>query len=144
VVEDILSLTDPTIADKIRALPNNVKMISGCIALLILICAALFGIDRYDHYRSQRAIDKARANVNAALADVNVAKQVVANDRVNEAVAVEQVKQAANDVLAASNASEAAKTETNKALANYAASVNANVQGTTANDLQRKLDALDQ
>jgi hypothetical protein len=114
------------------------------VVALVVLALVLFLSDRCGGYFASHDIGKARANVNAGLSEVNAAKQGVANDRVDEAVALDHVKQAANEVIAASNATDQAKTEANKALANYQIAVNANVPtGTTAEDLQRKLEALD-
>lgn len=116
-----------------------------CVAFLVLLGFVLFVVDQCDSKIAHSKIDKARANVNAALEQVNAAKATVANDRVDEAVALDHVKSAANDVITASNATDDAKAQANAALANYNAAVAAKQPtGTTAEDLQRKLDALDQ
>lgn len=112
---------------------------------LAVIGAVLFAASSISNWRSSRDVNKARANVNAALANVNAAKGVVANDRAGEAVAIEQVKQAANDVITASTATDEAKAEANAAVANYEAAKKAGVPtGTTEEDLRRKLEALGQ
>jgi hypothetical protein len=77
--------------------------------------------------------------------DVNAAKQTVDGDRVEEAVAIEKVKQATNQALQASDATEAAKQAVNEALVKYQAAVNANrPTGTTQADLEAKLRELGQ
>lgn len=119
------------------------KIIGGCFAGLLLIGAVLFLAKSCGDWRSNRDISKARANVNAALVAVNAAKEVVGNDRVDEAVALDHVKQAANDVITTSNATDQAKTEANAAVANFIAAKNANLPtGTTEADLDSKLRAL--
>lgn len=125
--------------------PTVWKIIGSSVAGLVLLGAVLFTVSKCDNWRSNRAIDKARANVNAAMQNVNAAKAVVSNDAVNEAVAVQQFKDAVNDAVILSNATDAAKVETNKAAANYATAVNENRPvGTTEDDLNRKLKVLDQ
>lgn len=120
------------------------KVAGVCLGLLVLLGAVLFGIHSCGTYLDNRGVSKARANVNAALQQVNAQKAVIANDRVDEAVAIDHVKQAANDVITASNATDQAKAEANAAVANYVQAKQANVPtGTTEADLQRKLEALD-
>ncbi len=123
--------------------PTVWKAIGTCVAGLFLIAGILFLAKSCGDWRSNRDINKARANVNAALAAVNKGKEVVGNDRVDEAVALDHVKQAANDVITASNAADVAKTEANAAVANFIAAKNANLPtGTTEADLDAKLKAL--
>ncbi len=143
-----MSLTEPSAFEKLLikfgTWPIAVRIAVGLGVVLLVVGIILFGVAKFDNWKFDRKIDKARANVNAALADVNVAKQVVANDRVNEVLAVEDVKRAANDAVAASQASDAAKTVANQAVANYAAARNANLPvGTTEQDIHNALDALD-
>ncbi len=121
------------------------KAIAGVVVLIAIIVLILFTMDKCGGYWSNRNIDKLKANVNAALADVNNAKGTVSNDKVDEAVALEKVKQAANDVITASNATDQAKTEANQAVANYIAAKNANrPTGTTEAQLDEALRKLDQ
>lgn len=121
------------------------KIVGYCLIGLLLLGAVLFTMDKCGGYFSSRDIDKAKANLNAALANVNAAKDVVVNDRIDEAVVLEQVKQAANDVITASNATDQAKAEANAAVANYIAAKNANrPTGTTEADLDAKMRALEQ
>lgn len=125
--------------------PSTWKAIIVSAVLLAVIGVTLLFSDRCGTYFGDRSIRKGLENVNAAMANVNAAKAVVGNDRVDEGVVVEQVTQAVSDVIAASNATDQAKTEANAALANYRASVNANrPTGTTQADLEKKLAALDQ
>ena len=120
------------------------KAVGIGIGLLVLLGVVLFGISKCDNWRTQRAIDKAKANFNGAMANVNAAKDTVANDKVNEAVAVNAVAAAAKDVIAASDATDAKKAEAAKAVADYENAKNANLPtGITEADLRRRLDALD-
>jgi thioesterase domain-containing protein len=121
------------------------KIVGLCVAGLVLIGIVLFTFQTCGNYFSGRDINKARANVNAALVEVKAAKEVVANDRVDEAVALDHVKQAANDVVSASTATDEAKTAANQAVANYEAAVKEKrPTGTTEADLDEKLRALGQ
>lgn len=144
-----MSLTEPNVAEKFIAKYQTWPMVARIavplVLLLVLIGGVLFGLDRLSTYRLNRAIEKAKANVNAALKEVDAAKAVVSSDKVDEAVALDHVKQAEQEVIAASNATDQAKAEANAALVNYVTAKNANIPtGTTEADLQRKLDALNQ
>lgn len=112
---------------------------------LLLLAVVLFVFDKCGSYWSSRDIKKAQENVNIAMNAVNAAKGTVSNDRVAEAVALEQLKEATNDVVNASTATDEAKAEANAALANYIAQKASNKPtGTTEADLQKKLEALGQ
>lgn len=142
-----MSLDSPTTTEKVitafKGWPLAVRIGVPLLILAIAIGGILFAIDRIGGVFSTHDINKARANVNAALVAVNAAKGTVANDKVDEAVALEKVKEAANDVVAASNATDAAKQAANQAVANFIAAKNANVPtGTTEADLDAKLRAL--
>lgn len=118
-------------------------IIYGAIGL-VLLGIILFTFDRCGSYWSSRDIKKAKENVNIAMNAVNAAKGTVANDRVDEAVALEQLKEATNDVVNASTATDEAKAEAQQALANYVAQKASNrPTGTTEEDLRKKLEALD-
>lgn len=125
--------------------PLAVRIAVPLVTLLVVIGIVLFSIAKFDTWRANRSLRQAKANVNVAMQNVNAAKAVVSNDAVNEAVAVEQFKDAVNTAVALSNATDQAKEETKQAAANYAAAVNANRPlGTTEDDLDKKLRALDQ
>lgn len=145
-----MSLDQPTKTERLVTWIKDpqyraVKIGSILLVVLFVIGAALFLFAKGSTYLGNRNIDKARANVNAALANVNAAKAVVGNDKVNEAVVLEQVNRAVGDAVNASTATDAAKANTNAALANYAAAVNANrPTGTTEADLDKALRELGQ
>lgn len=122
---------------------QGVKAIVVLGGLLILLGAVLFLLAKCDNYLIGRDIKKARENVNVALQQVNAAKGTVANDRVDEAVALHNVNAAVQDVITASNATDQAKAEANAAAANYIAAKKAGIPtGTTEADLDAKLRAL--
>lgn len=123
---------------------NVWKAIGVAVGLLMLIGALLFAAKSCDNWRDERAIDKARKQVNAALANLANAQANLQADKLEEAKRIEDVKHATNQVLQATNATDAAKTQTNAALANLGNAVNANIPiGTTADDLNRRLEELD-
>jgi hypothetical protein len=118
----------------------------GLIALagIVILGGVLFLADKCSTYEGNKKLKAAQTNANIAMNAVNAAKGTVVKDAVNEAVAVDRVKEAVNDAVTASNATDAAKQRTNQALANYQVAVNANVPvGTSADDLHRALDDLD-
>lgn len=135
-----MSLIDPSWFER---QPIAVRIGLTVAAALVVIGAVLFTLDRCSTWRANRDIDKARANVNAAMQEVNAAKATVANDRIDEALALQNVNAAVQDVVNASTATDAAKAEANAALANYKAAVEARrPTGTTEADLDAKLRAL--
>ncbi len=108
-----------------------------------MLGAVLFTFDRCGTYWGNRGLDKYKANVNKALEAVKTGKDVVGNDRVDEAVALEKVAEATKDAINASNASTEAQTATNHALANYIEAKKAGLPtGTTEADLDEKLRGL--
>lgn len=118
-----------------------VGILTSCVVGLLLLWYLL---TQATSCYSSRQIDKARANVNAALANLANAQSNLAVSKADEARRIEEVKIATNTALEAANATEAAKTTTNAVLANLNAAINANVPlGTSAEDLQKRLDDLD-
>lgn len=113
------------------------------ILAIVLIIFGMFLAHSCSNYFAGRDIGKARANVDAALNAVNGAKGTVANDKTDEALALQNVNAAVQDVISASNATDQAKAEANAAVANYIAQKAAHLPtGTTEKDLDDKLKAL--
>jgi hypothetical protein len=144
-----MSLDAPTKTERVIAMWKGWPMWARAgvpvVILLFVIGAALFTSSKISNAWNNYQVNKARANVNAAMVAVNDAKKVVANDRVAEAVVLEQVNAATKDAIAASNATDQAKAEANAAVANFIAAKKANVPtGTTEADLDAKLRALEQ
>ena len=114
------------------------------IGLVIVLLFAWWGLTRVYDWYAVRQIDKLKANVNAATEELKQAQANVQQDKVDEAVKLEQVKAATNQYVEAVNATDAAKAETNRALTNLSNAVNANHPvNITADDLQKRLDELD-
>ena len=114
------------------------------IGLVIVLLFAWWGLTRVYDWYGTRQIDKLKANVNAATEELKQAQANVQQDKVDEAVKLEQVKAATNQYVEAVNATDAAKAETNRALTNLSNAVNANHPvNITADDLQKRLDELD-
>ena len=114
------------------------------IGLVIVLLFAWWGLTRVYDWYGTRQIDKLKANVNAATEELKRAQANVQQDKIDEAVKLEQVKAATNQYVEAVNATDAAKAETNRALTNLSNAVNANHPvNITADDLQKRLDELD-
>ena len=142
-----MSLDNPTTFEKVIAyikgfLPIKIWLILG--GLVIVLLFAWWGLTRVYDWYGTRQIDKLKANVNAATEELKQAQANVQQDKVDEAVKLEQVKAATNQYVEAVNATDAAKAETNRALTNLSNAVNANHPvNITADDLQKRLDELD-
>lgn len=125
--------------------PKAWKVIIYTAIGLVVLGIVLFAFDRCGSYWTGRDINKAKGNVANALNAVNAQKDVVAGDKVAEAVAVEKVAEAAKDVIEASTATAEAKQEATDALNAYKQAKNANLPvGTTEQNLLDKLNKLDQ
>jgi hypothetical protein len=119
-----------------------VTIVVGLIAVLLL---SWYILTKGEAWYGNRQIDKARANVAIATQDLQKAQANVNQDNVDVAVKLENVKLATNQYVEAVNATDAAKAETNRALTNLSNAVNNNHPvGITADDLQKRLDELDQ
>src|SRR5712672_2211150 len=78
-------------------------LIYAALAFLLLL-GILYGASKMSNWWGQRQVDKAKANLNAAVQEVKDAQAKKTEDEKALAVSVEHVKQAANDVVTASNA----------------------------------------
>lgn len=115
------------------------------LALLFLIGAVLWTMDYCTGFWSERGINKHKANVNEAMEAVNAAKSDLTNNKINEAIAIEKVAEAANEAIRASNATDEAKTAANVALQRYENAKRANAPiGTSEQELLDALNKLDQ
>lgn len=121
------------------------KQLLYAVIGLALLAGVLFGIQQTRSWWGTRKIDKLKANVNSTMGDLKNAQANIAKDKQDEAVQLDRVKSATNAVIEATNSTNAAKTETNRALGNLANAVNANHQvDVTAEDLHKRLQELDQ
>lgn len=142
-----MSLDNPTKTEKIltawKGWPMAMRVGVPLVIGLVILGAVLFGASKVSNWWGNRQIDKARANVNAALVELKQAEANKAADETAVAVAVEKVKQAAEDVVIASNTAEKGREEINAATQNLANVAAANrPTGTVASDLEKKLDQL--
>jgi ABC-type Na+ efflux pump permease subunit len=90
-------------------------IVIACIAGLILLWYVLTKAESCRFKSRQQA---AAENVNAKLKQIANQETKIANDEVNKAVAAEQLKEAVKDSLDATNATNAARAETDRAVAN--------------------------
>lgn len=120
------------------------RIVLYCVLGLVVLGGVLFGIDRCSNWRTNRQIDKARANLNAATQELKQAHANLESDKIDEAVKIEKVKEAGNNVANAIQTTEAGKVEIQKATANLANVIAANKpSGVNEMDLQKRLDDLD-
>lgn len=138
-----MSLAEPSLFDKIVAM-FKIRAVYIGAALILLLVFVWFGITKCSEWGARREIDQMKANVNIALQDLTNAQSNLHVDQTDVAVKEDRLKEATNQLLDAANATDVSRIEANKALANFISSHNANLpSGTTADDLQRKLDSLD-
>lgn len=118
------------------------KAVLVVIGLVLLIGGVLLAIDRCGTWRSDRDIEKRKANINAVLANIEIKETTIANLQTQ----VELEKQAANtemkQLLENINATEATKVETNAALANLDRAKNANTTNSSVKQLEELLEKL--
>lgn len=124
--------------------PKVWKTLAIAVGLLIVIGLVLFTVQQCGNWREQREIDKARANVNAALSNLSNAQANKVQAEKDLAIAEQIAKDAAQDVVKASEASEEAKKVTNQALANITVAQGVNTQNTNVQTLKDILDKLDE
>ena len=144
-----MSLTDPTKFDKLiewlstpsKARKALVYAVIGIIALGAILWAANSISNRW----SNRQIDKLKANVNAAMVDLQQSQVNIAVGKEIERQALENVNVATQQFTEAVNATDSAKTETNRALQNLASAVNSNRPvNITVDQLEKQLKELGQ
>ena len=149
-----MALDNPNAIDKIRIWLQDAlltwrafkykRVLIYSLLGLILFAGVLFAMDRYENWRRNAQINKARQDVNVAMQDLANVKSNVNADKDKASQAVANLQVATNTLVSATDASEAARTQTNAALANVAQAVNANLPtNTTADDLKRQLDGLE-
>jgi len=102
------------------------RIVVVCIVGLLLLLAVLFTVDRCGNYLFARKQDKLKANVNAALSNIEQRNAVIANLKEQQAVETKDVENNAKEYLEAQQASDAAKAETDKAIENMKKAANAN------------------
>ena len=114
------------------------------VALVGVLGGLLWFFGYVDKWWFDRGVRKDKEAIKEQLSNIAVKEEQIANLRVE--VAEEKVKaaEAVKDLAAASNATDQAKNETNKALANLNAARNSNQTNTSVEDLQKLLDKLDQ
>lgn len=111
------------------------------LGVLFVIGFVLFVMDRCTSWRSTREADKLKANVNAAIANIEARNAVIANLKEQQAVETQQLKDAAEQYLESQNSTNSAREETNKAIERMknAANGNGNV---SVKEFEEKLKGL--
>ncbi len=116
------------------------KAVIYAVLGLAVLGTMLYAGTRFMAWRSTKAIDKLKANINAATTElVQVQANINADERDQE-VKLENVNKATTEYVTAINATETAKTETNRAITNLHTAVhNKHNVNITVSDLERKL-----
>ena len=120
--------------------PQTWKAIGIAVGLLAVLGFVLFAFDRCGSYFDNRDIEKRKAKIANTVAQIETKEAVIANLQTEIAVEKEQAKRDTLELLENVNATNEAKAETDKALANLDAARNAN---TTNSSLKELTDALD-
>lgn len=139
-----MSLPEPTTLERVvtffRTDPRR-RIVLWAILGVVVLGALLFAADRITGWRDQRDIDRKRQEINSALANLANAQDRLQRDRMDEAVAAQDVIRKTEDYVNAVNATDAARVETNRALQNLNSAVNAGRNaGITADALEKRLN----
>lgn len=114
------------------------------LAVLVILGAVLFGIDRCSTWRANRDIEARKANVNAALSNIANIEANIAFDKGRQEEQKQAVNAATQDYLTAVNATNEVREEVNAALANVEKAKNANQANVSIRELEEKLRKLEQ
>lgn len=121
------------------------KRVGIAIVGLAVLGAVLFGIDRCGTWKANRDIAKDKQKIANTVAEIGNISNQIGNLEQQKA---EKQGELNRDVETMANniyGREDAKTETNRALANFNAALKANANvNATAEDIQRALEKLDQ
>lgn len=139
-----MSLTDPTLFDRIKAWPYY-RIALPIAGLVVLLLAVLFLFDRCGTWGEQKDTDKRKQAINANVQEIGNLSNQIANleiEREGLRVGVNRdMEQLQRDLFG----HEEAKREANQALANYQKALNTNSNvNRTAQDLEEVLRRLDQ
>ncbi len=136
-----MSLISPTIWTQILVHKRLIGIALACIAGLLLLLYLFAGIDACNFNRGQNTRKEA---VNAALEEIKVIESNINAEKLKANQLIEQIKVDTAGHLDSINATDAARLETNKALANLEAARTANRNSNvTAEQLERLLNELD-
>ena len=139
-----MSLPEPTTLERVvtffRTDPRR-RIVLWAILGVVVLGALLLAADRITGWRDQRDIDRKRQEINSALTNLANAQDRLQRDRMDEAVAAQDVIRKTEDYVNAVNATDAARVETNRALQNLNSAVNAGRNaGITADALEKRLN----
>lgn len=138
-----MSLTEPTRAEQFIAFfrtDSRRKIVLWAVLALVALGGLLYVADRVTGWRDRSTIDRKRQEINTALSNLANVQDRLQRDRTDEAVAAREVIRRTEDYVNAVNATDAARVETNRALQNLNAAVNAGRNaGIVANDLEKRL-----
>lgn len=123
--------------------PKGIKVALYCLGALVLLGGILWAVSATQEWWSGRQIDKLKANVNVATKELEQSQANVAKAKQDEQLALQNVNVAVADYTTKTNATDAAKAETDRALRNMANAVNANRNvNLNISDLERRLSEI--
>lgn len=125
--------------------PKVWRIIGICAGALFVLGLVLFTLDKCSSYFTNRDIEKRKANVNAILSNIQAVEsgQIVAT---KEQLAAEKAKAEleTKELLENIEATDAAKAETNAALANLANAKSKDATNSSVKNLEDALRKLEQ
>ena len=142
----LMPLDNPTKLERLFAwikTPKGVKVALYCLGGIVLLGIVLYIASATSEWWSGRQIDKLKANVNAATKELEQSQANVAKAKQEEQLALQNVNAAVADYTTKTNATDAAKAETDRALRNMANAVNANRNvNLNISDLEKRLNEI--
>lgn len=118
------------------------KVVLSIVGLLVLLGLVLYVAFYVDSCRFKSGIEKKQENVNAKLSNIANREQTIANLDIQQAVEKEQLREATEELLDAKGATDEARVETNRALANLQNAKTTKATNTSVADLEEKLKGL--
>lgn len=141
-----MSLDNPTKTERLLAwikTPKGIKVALYCLGGIVLLGAILYVASATREWWSGRQIDKLKANVNVATKELEQSQANVAKAKQDEQLALQNVNAAVIDYTEKTNATDAAKLDTNRAMQNMANAVNANRNvNLNISDLDKRLNEI--
>lgn len=132
-----MSLTDPSIVEKLKPY----KFVIVGVALLLLIGAVAFTIDRCGSWSFSRDIDRKKANVNTAIDKIKAINANIAAEQKALNEAITSVAVAKDDYLEAVNATDGTREAVNQSIERMKQAANSN-RNVNAADVEEAMKGL--
>ncbi len=141
-----MALDNPTKIERFLAwvkTPNGIKALLYAGGAIVALGLFLWATSYATKWWQGREIDKLKANVNAATKTLEESQANVAAAKKEEQMALQNVNTAVIDYTEKTNATDAAKLDTNRAMQNMANAVNANRNvNLNIGDLEKRLNEI--